>query len=494
MEEYITIFQRLLDLADRDTAAFHMPGHKRNTSGIDFMEKLGGKYDITEIDGFDELYEPRGILKAAMDRAAGLYHSRQSFFLVNGSTVGVLAAVRAAARVSGTGKIIMARNCHRSVYNAAELCELEAIYLQPEITPGFGFCGSIQPKSVEIAARENPGTPVIITSPTYEGVISNISEISIICHMYGCPLLVDEAHGAHLNLSPHFNGGAVAGGADLVIQSVHKTLSGFTQSAILHLNGSLISEADIRRELTVFQTSSPSYLLLASLDGTFDLIYKRGGQLFNDWKRRLDRFDQRVAGIQKLKIPGHSELFECQAQTRAAGYIRRGLGSTEVYGYDRSKIVISCEGTDTTGVAMMQSLRKRFNLECEMASGGYCIAMTGLLDRDEDMDRLSSAICILDDETRKTVPRLPLMPVKIPTRRMDVHTALAEPFKDLSIREATGRISAEYIWAYPPGIPLVVPGEELAQELIAIFIIQRETGVALHSSSGGMPKTIRIIE
>lgn len=494
MSDYTTIFQELQKNAASDAVPMHMPGHKRNTEGIDFLEELGAKYDITEIPGFDDLHEPRGMLKTAMERAARLWQSQNTFFMVNGSTGGILAAVRAAAKVTGSDCLIMARNSHKSVYNAAELCALRPVYMAPPTVAGFGFCGSISPKSVELSLRENPGAPVILTSPTYEGVTSNISEISIVCHMYGSPLIVDEAHGAHLNLSAHFIGGAVSGGADIAIQSLHKTMSGLTQTALLHLSSEIIQPEDIEKALSVFQTSSPSYPLMASIDGTVDLIEKRGSELFRAWNRRLDRFARRVSALQSLRVPGHSELFECQSRQKTPGYIRRGLGSGEVYGYDRSKILISCESTDTTGVELMKQLRERFGIICEMAAGGYTVAMTGLLDRDEHMERLSSAICTLDDETGKTPPRLPLSQVNIPPRRMGVSTALAEPARSLSLRDARGKIAAEYVWAYPPGIPLVVPGEELTEELLGSFIIQREAGVSLRSSSGGMPRQIRVVK
>jgi len=471
----------------------HMPGHKRNVEGVEFLEELGAKYDITEIDGFDDLHNPHGILLEAMQKAAKLWQSDNCFFLVNGSTCGVLAAVAASAKLCGNGKLIMARNCHRSVYNAAELNDLTPIYIAPPTVDGFGFCGSIPPKDIEIAVQDNPGTPVILTSPTYEGILSNIAEIAVICHMYGSPLIVDEAHGAHLNLSPYFSGGAIGAGADIAIQSLHKTLTGLTQTGLLHLGGGLISSDDISRELAVFETSSPSYLLMASIDGTRELLEERGAELFKAWNSRLDRFDSLVSPLQNLKIPGHSDLFACQKKDGLAGYSKHGIESRAVYGYDRSKILISCEGTDTTGISIMSTLRSRFGIECEMAACGYVVAMTGILDCDKDISCLGKALCAIDGEIRGTAPRLPFTAVKIPTRKMSVSEARKSDTKLLSIKDTKGRISAEYIWAYPPGIPLVVPGEELTEETVRFLVIQREAGVVLQSSYGGMPKALRVL-
>lgn len=493
MDDYKTIFQSLAELAGSSAVPMHMPGHKRNVSGSAYLKALGAKYDVTEIEGFDDLHHPQGILKQAMGRAAALWGSDVCFFLVNGSTGGLLALLRAVAGTTGSGRLIMARNCHRAVYNAAELLELEPVYIAPTPAESFGFCGSVTPKSVELALRDNPGAPVILTSPTYEGVISNISEIAIICHMYGSPLLVDEAHGAHLDHSRHFTGGAVAAGADAVVQSVHKTLAGLNQSALLHLQGELISAEDVARQLSVFQTSSPSYPIMASIDGAVDMISRRGGELFSAWSRRLDEFDRRVSALQKLRIPGHSEFFPCQPVDKKPGYIPRILDDRGIYSIDRSKIVVSCEGTDTTGVELMDRLREDFGIYGEMAAGGYMVAMTGLLDKAESMERLGDAICTLDREIRSTGPRQPFKGAAIPPRRMPASVALREPSRRMALRDAKGRIAAEYVWAYPPGIPLVVPGEELTEELISSFIIQREAGVALRSTTGGMPRYINVI-
>ena len=471
----------------------HMPGHKRNSEGIKFLEELGAKYDISEIDGFDDLHNPDGILGDAMQKTASLWKSESCFFLVNGSTCGVLAAVSASSKLCGNGKIIVARNCHRSVYNAIELNDLTPIYIAPQTVKGFGFCGSIAPKDIEFAVRDNPGAPVILTSPTYEGVISNLAEIAVICHMYGSPLIVDEAHGAHLDLSPTFVGGAVHAGADIVVQSLHKTLTGLTQTGLLHLSGGLIPKGDISRELAIFETSSPSYLLMASIDGTRELIEQRGNELFKAWKNRLDHFDSIVTPLQILRLPGHSDPFDCQRKTSKAGYVRRGIETGAVYGFDRSKILISCEGTDISGTVLMDNLRARFGIECEMAACGYVVAMTGLLDSDENIEKLGKALCTLDKEIQKTVPRVPFTAPKIPPRRMSVSEALKCETRAVLIKEAKGRVSAEYVWAYPPGIPLIVPGEELTDETVRSLVVQREAGVSLHSTLDGMPRTLCVL-
>ena len=488
-----TLFDRLSTYAASDAVPMHMPGHKRNADCAPFLSALGAHYDVTEIDGFDDLHDPHGVLKDAMDRAACLWGSNSSFFLVNGSTCGVLAAVAAASKCSGSGKLIMARNCHKSVYNAAELCGLEAIYLTPPPVDGFGFFGSISPKDVEKAVTANPGTPVVITSPTYEGVLSNVAELAVVCHVWGSPLIVDEAHGSHLGFSPEFPGGAIAAGADIVIHSLHKTLTGLTQTGLLHLSGGLVPAHAIQRELSVYETSSPSYILMSSIDGTRDLIERRGPALFRDWSSRLARFDRRCTPLEKLRLPGHSDPFDFQPIAPGAGFRRRGLQCPTIWGFDRSKLVVSCEGTDATGAGLMVSLRQKYHIECEMAAPGYLVAMTGLLDTDENLDRFADALLALDKSVCATAPRRPFTAAPVPPRRLLLREALVRETRAVSLREAIGETAAEYVWAYPPGVPLVVPGEELTDELVRSFSIQRDAGVSLKSSSGGMPKTLRVV-
>jgi len=232
---------------------------------------------------------------------------------------------------------------------------------------------------------------------------------------------------------------------------------------------------------------------MASIDGTVELLTDRGNELLSAWSRRLDGFDGRVAGLQRLRIPGHSEYFPCQ-DIRKAGYMPHMLKVENVYGYDRSKIVISCEGTSITGTELMRRLREDYNIYCEMAAGGYVVAMTGIRDREGDMECLAKAICEIDGQIESAGPRLPFYGPKLPPRRLPAWEAVKEPSKRVFLRDAQGKISAEYVWAYPPGIPIVVPGEELTEDIISAFVIQKESGVDLRSTFGEMPKYIRVLK
>ena len=286
------LYKKLESYGQSDYYPFHMPGHKRNraSSADDFLFER----DITEISGFDNLHHAEGILKDAMDEAAAIYGTDRSWYLVNGSTCGILSAVF--ATTENGGKILTARNCHKAVYHAICLNRLEAEYLYPEEITEFGINGGIRAEDVRKALEKdamhcagNSGDvrgkitkiqAVLITSPTYEGVVSDIRAIADAAHEYGIPLIVDEAHGAHLEYADQchsFPKSALEYGADIVIQSLHKTLPCFTQTAILHVKGKLVDQDRISRYLSMFQTSSPSYLFMAGMERCLKFMEENKG-------------------------------------------------------------------------------------------------------------------------------------------------------------------------------------------------------------------------
>ena len=288
---------------------FHMPGHKRNTKLMkELMDRdqlfLPYEIDITEIDGFDNLHHAEGILREAQKRAAALYGAGQSFYLINGSTCGLLASIFACT--DQHGKILMARNCHKAVYHAVELRELQTIYLYPQKyqvkdpqekniwTGKSEINGVISPKDVENALRGNKDIQaVVITSPTYDGIVSDVEAIAQIVHKHEKILIVDEAHGAHFGFHPYFPENSLKKGADLVIHSLHKTLPSMTQTALLHVNKEAEKLTEqVKKYLDIFETSSPSYVFMAGMDQCVQLIKKRGDELFEAYAQKLKDFDK----------------------------------------------------------------------------------------------------------------------------------------------------------------------------------------------------------
>ena len=432
----------------------HMPGHKRHS----LDPRLPYSLDITEIQGFDDLHHPQGILKEGMDRAAALWGAQHSFYLVGGSTVGILACVRAASRPGD--RVIVARNCHKSVYHALELCGLEPHYLLPQWEGDWGIWGSVTPEILESAFAACPGARlVILTSPTYEGVLSDIPSLARAAHAHGALLLVDEAHGAHLER------GAVAGGADLVVQSLHKTLPSLTQTALCHCREDLALR--VARELNVFETSSPSYPLMASIQLCVDWLEREGAAARTAFARRLE-------GLDRLKLDNLELL------------CHRGDGLHGFFGHDPGKLLVR---GGCTGPRLAQLFREQ-GLEPEMITPQGILLMTTLCDTDQDFARLGQVLQEVDGLTGPASPS-PLARPAVPPRRMGALEALTAPGEELSLELEVGRISGEYLWAYPPGVPLLVPGEEITPQVLELIRAYRE--VELISTWDRLP-LLRVVQ
>lgn len=467
-----TLLERLAD-GVRHAVPMHMPGHKRNTALAAYLGRLGAGLDITEIDGFDNLHDAHGVLAEGMARAAALWGSGQAFYLVNGSTCGNLAAVRAVLGGQG-GRVLAARNCHRSVWHALELCRAEADCLYPPCCPETGACGALSPEAVEAALARRPDTRlVILTSPTYEGVVSDVAGVCRAAHRYGVPVLVDEAHGAHLGFGYGFPDGAVHAGADLVVQSLHKTLPSLTQTALLHVSGPRVDPRRVQAALAMFETSSPSYLLMASIDGCVSLLEQRGPELFAAWERALDAFSAQTAGLRRLR------LFR-------GGVLPPGAA------HDPSKLVVCTAGTDCSGPQLAERLRRAYAIECEAATAGTVIAMTGMGDTEQTLSRLAGALLALDAELsagpRAVLPQLPEQERVLPAWQ-----AAERPRRLLPPEQAAGMVCAETVWAYPPGVPLLLPGERIGAGLAGYLAESAACGVTLHSSLGKLPQNIGVL-
>ncbi|MCC8098209.1 MAG: aminotransferase class V-fold PLP-dependent enzyme, partial [Eubacterium sp.] len=251
---------------------FHMPGHKRNT---ELFKNDIFKYDFTEIEGTDDLHHPTEILKQCMDYAADVYGTKKTYFLVNGSTCGLLAAVSAHTDIGDT--VLIARNCHKSVYNAVFLRNLRPVYISPPVT-GEGISGGISPEEVEKALKAASAKAFVMVSPTYEGIVSDVKAISEVCRKYGCVLIVDEAHGAHFSFYGKFPKSTIESGADIVIQSLHKTLPSLTQTALLHICSERADRDKTEKYLSIYQSSSPSYILLSSIDSCIKYMAGKEGR------------------------------------------------------------------------------------------------------------------------------------------------------------------------------------------------------------------------
>ena len=454
----------------------HMPGHKRRMAPA---PDLPFSWDTTEVPGVDDLHEADGILKDAMDRTATLHGAARTWYLVNGSTCGLMAGIRALAPFGST--VIAARNCHKAVYHALELGQLSVRWLMPPIDPGSGVCGSISPQTVAAALSDCPEAAcVILTSPTYEGVLSDIRSIAGLCHARGVPLLVDEAHGAHLGLFPGWPLSAIRSGADLVVQSAHKTLPSLTQTALLHLGpGSLADPEEVERQLGIFETSSPSYPLLVSLDGCTGLLLEEGAALFGQWREGLDRFNAEIAALNHFRVLCHG----ADSLADHPGFFR----------FDPGKLTVSAAGTNLTGAALAQVLRERFQFETEMHCGDILLAMTSPCDDPAELLRFAQALATLDREAQSADQVPPILLPPPGEGVTPIAQALRTPSQAVAWEEAAGRISGEFLWAYPPGVPLIAPGERISRDFLESAQALVDSGTALRHSHCKKPGRLQVL-
>ena len=517
------LLNELNKLNDKKRIPFHMPGHKRKTGGEALS--IVRKRDITEIRGYDDLHNPTGIIRQSMDYLKEIYGSRESWYLVNGSTLGILASIAAVCQEGD--KILIARNCHKSVYNAVRILKLKAIYIYPEISEEYDIFLSVDPLKVKTMVENHPDIrAAVITSPSYEGVVSDIKGIKE--YLGEIPLIVDEAHGAHLIFSDYFPKSAVECGADLVVQSCHKTLPCLTQTAVLHLCSDAVPISRINDMLAVFETSSPSYVLLSSAE--------YGIQFMNENVDIVEKYvDNLILFRRKTESLVNIQLFYPQ--------------NMYCFDYDCGKLVFVIKDTkdkvnmenaisgknhpenNINGRWLFDTLLNDYGIEMEMEALSYVVGMTSVMDDSHDFQVLLEALFKIDqqidslrgealdtslfpDKYSDGMPgekndRMPdgisgkknggmsdgisgekndRMPDGMPGEKQGLmsdqmsvkslyfsNEKLMESWEALdykrkkeyvSLEDAVGRVSSSYVMIYPPGVPFLVPGEKISKETV----------------------------
>ena len=427
------LYRRLKAYSETDEYPYHMPGHKRQVCGELPQEIMN--IDITEIDGFDNLHAPEEILLRLQEEAARLYGAEESFYLVNGSTCGVLAAISAA--VPKGGRLLMTRGGHKSAYHAAYLRNLTISYLYPEMMQEYDIYDAITPEQIaEALAKEPVPDAVFLVSPTYEGRIADIEKIAQIVHSKGIPLIVDEAHGAHLGLAEGLAKNSCQCGADLVIHSVHKTLPALTQSALLHVNGNRIDRDRLRRFLHIYQSSSPSYVLMAGIDNALQVVEEQGDYLFAKFQ------------INYLRML--TELSECRNLSFLPLDARQDIG----------KLIIVSAKAGLSGQQIYDILLKKYHLQLEMAAPGYCLAMFTIGDGEEAYRRMTDALLAIDRDitagkwqSRQKQDGREEEEISLYQLHPEVRMSLAQAWdaekEEILLSQAVGRIAGDFVNLYP---------------------------------------------
>lgn len=463
------LYDKLKKYSKSGVYPFHMPGHKRNPMLCDGT--MPYEIDLTEIDGFDNLHNAEGCILEVQNLAERLYNVKKAFLLVNGATGGILSAVR--AMTNRGDKVLVARNSHKSVYNALEICGLEPEYIVPAVDDEFGINCSITPLQVEKAIVENPNTKLlIITSPTYEGAVSDIKEISRIAHLHNVSVLVDEAHGAHFPFSDSFPVEAIQCGADVAVASLHKTLPSLTQTALLLTsNEELINP--LAENLAIFETSSPSYVFMSSIEKCLDFC--KNTKTFDEYIKRLNSFNEKCKNLKKIKVL-------CYGNDEVKNH--------RFFDFDISKITVSVRGLDINGTQLAEILRNDFKIEPEMVCSNYVLLISTVCDTDEGFARLINALQIIDSKCSVKELNACRYSITIPKIAVKPCECSGKDGEFCLLEHSIDKISLEYVWAYPPGIPIIAKGEIITQDIANIIIAQIASGINVCSTKGKIPKEI----
>lgn len=455
------IYDALQKYKAEEIYPFHMPGHKQGR-GLNITDVM--QIDITEIDGVDNLYHAEGVILEAQKLTAKLFGAEETFFLVNGSSSGVIASILSVCQTDDL--LLVARNCHKSVYSGMIFAGAIPIYAEPEIIEPYGLAGALSPQKIEKILSNKNIKAVIITSPTYEGFTSDTKTIADIVHRHNAVLIVDEAHGAHFKFHNIFPKTALEQGADIVIQSLHKTLPSLTQTALLHIQGTKVDREILKQMLSMIQSSSPSYILMSSIDLCRTQISKQKFDIFADM---LNKFRDSLKNTKVLRL-------------------------LELPQSDISKIIIYCCTNDITGSDLDTLLRKEYKIQMEMCGLHHIVGIATIADSEEAFAKLSNAIYNIDKNLEYLEPKIKSKEYIKPKVYISPRQAMYAVKTSVPIQQSIGKISGEFIIPYPPGIPIVAPGEFITEEIISIIYQYKKNGIPILGTKDYNQYTIQILK
>ena len=474
------LLDTLLARAKRKVISFHTPGHK-NGRGIDkrlasFTGRNIFSLDVTVFPEVDSLHDPTGPIRKAQMLFAKAYGVEQSLFLVNGSTVGNMAMIMAACRPGES--IIISRNAHKSTLGGIILSGVWPIWIQPSVDQNLDVLFDATPEQVEKTLKQFPeAKAVFVTSPTYNGITTNLKKIAEICHARGKALLVDEAHGAHLHFHPSLPMSAIEAGADLTVQSTHKILSAMSQGSVLHFNSKLLEFQRVRRIVSMLQTTSPNYITMATLD----LARK---QMVQEGEKILDRLIQNCERT-RMQI-NHLKNFSA---------LKRDEIQRKGFDLDVTKITINVTRTGYAGQKISEILAQEFKIQVDAADLFNLIAITGTGTTKNDLDALVKALGEIDHrkqgDAQNWVLRIPSLSTELVMNPRDVF--LLYRSKRIPLRKAIGHISAQTLTPYPPGIPVLIPGERITAEIVEYLEDLTERAVRVSGQEAEALRTVRVV-
>lgn len=474
------LWEALFQHQQTHSAQFHIPGHHSGAGlSAEWLELAGQAFfamDLTEIPGLDDLHNPQGVIAEAQDLAAQVFGAEKSFFLVNGTSCGLEALLLACCKEGDS--VIIPRNAHRSVLGGLILSGAKPIYYQPQMIADFGCLGGPDTTQIKkILAENNEAKALLAINPTYYGACGDLVAVAKECHRMGVPLLVDEAHGSHLAFHRNLPADALSCGADAVVQSIHKTGGSFTQSSLLHLQGERVAAGRVAEALRLVQSTSPSYLLMASLDLARRQLALRGEALLEETLQLACWCRDKLTRIPGVRVLGRTDL----------------ANTSKVF-LDETRLTISLLELGFTGTRTAEILHRKYGVVVEMADYASVVAVLSLGTTPQDCERLVEAIRTMALEApgiRLTLPETLLLPA--PSVMMSPREAWQRQSRPILLEESLGTVSGEIISVYPPGIPVLCPGEKITQQVLDYLQEVRERGYQLQGPRDPALQTIRVL-
>ena len=470
--------EALEEFRRRRVVPFDVPGHKRGRGNPDLVRLLGQScvsLDVNSMKPLDNLCNPVSVIREAEELTADAFGASGAFFMVGGTTSAVQAMVLSACRAGD--KIILPRNVHKSVINAMILCGAVPVYVQPRIHPKTGIALGMEYGAVKEAVLENPDAKaVFINNPTYYGICSDLKALTRLAHLHGMKVLVDEAHGTHLYFAENLPVCAMAAGADMSAVSMHKSGGSLTQSSVLLL-GPDMDSGYVRQIVGLTQTTSASYLLMSSLDISRRNLALNGRESFAKVVKMAEYAREEINGIGGLYAYG-----------------RELIDGKDIYDFDVTKLLTFTQGIGLTGTEVYDLLRDEYDIQIEFGDVGSILAYISIGDRIQDIERLVGA---LEDITRrfgKEAKDLILSEFVEPVVVCSPQYSFYAEKESLPLREAVGRISAESVMCYPPGIPMLAPGEMVTREVLDHIIFAKERGSSLQGTADPETEFLRVIK
>lgn len=465
------IIEELNNIVDNKLISFHVPGHKLGKiyDKLNYTNTLNKIYsmDTTEIPGTDNLHSPEGIIKESQERASEVFKSDETYYLINGSTCGIQAAIMSLCPPKS--KIIANRDCHQSVINACILGDIDPVYINSEIDKNTNILKGINiDDAIKVIDSNLDAKAIILTYPTYYGMTYDLKRVCDYAHSKDIAVIVDEAHGAHLGLSEELPKTALEQGADIVIQSTHKTLPSFTQSSMIHIQGDRVNKEQLVSILKIIESSSPSYMLMASLEIAVDIYNKYGTKLMDELLNNIDKLKN------SFKENNGIEFYDTD---------------------DKTKIFISTINMGLIGYELETILREEYNIQVELSNYYGSLLICTIGNDNDDFKSLETALNEISEKyrTNRNIEKIEY-PNNIPVKKLTPREAFYKEKKSVKIYESVGKICGEYIIPYPPGISLTSPGEIITKEIIDYILFCKEKGMNVSGLKDYSLGQIQIIE